>query len=423
MTEIMDMEFKETGFMPVIMGADITAYSLARSFHEAYGIKSLVISQRRARIISESKIIENRIIPGTDDVEYLVKKLTEIGKEFEGKKKLILMGCGDFYVRNFVNNKDRLSRYFIIPYVDREIMDRIVLKDKFYEICDELHIDHPKTFVYECGKENDLTFDFDYPVIAKTANSALYHYAEFPNKKKVYKFYDEASLKKMLADLEKSSYDYKFLIQDCIPGDDEYMRVLTCYSDRNGKVKFASLGHSLLEDHTPSAIGNPVCIINETDPAIVQPIVAAATRFLEAVGYTGFSNFDIKYDYRNGTYNFFEINVRLGRSNYYVTGSGFNTVKWIVDDLIYEKDLEYTVADRENLFTVVPKGIIMRYVKDPKNRADVKRLYREGKVSYPLDYKCDMSPKRRFYVYASLMNQYRKYHEVEQQEKAAGHAG
>ena len=133
----------------------------------------------------------------------------------------------------------------------------------------------------------------------------------------------------MLSNLEKSSYDYKFLIQDCIPGDDTNMRVLTCYCDRNSKVKFASLGRVLLEDHTPSAIGNPVVIINDVD----EKIVAAATKFLEHIGYTGFANFDIKYDERDGSYNFFEINVRLGRSNFYVTGSGFNTVKWIVDDL------------------------------------------------------------------------------------------
>lgn len=410
------MKLKETCFLPVILGADITAYSLARSFHEEYGIKSLVVSQRRARIISESKIIENRVIPGIDNVDYLVEKLVEIGKEFKNKKKLILMGCGDFYVRNFVDNKEILSEYFVIPYIDKELYDKIVLKDKFYEICEELNIDYPKTFVYNCGQENKLDFEFDYPVIAKTANSALYHYADFVGKKKIFRFYNENDLKEMLANLEKSSYDYKFLIQDCIPGDDSNMRVLTCYCDKNSKVRFAALGHCLLEDHTPFAIGNPVAIINEVDK---NGIVEAATRFLEHIGYTGFANFDIKYDERNGTYNFFEINVRLGRSNFYVTGSGFNTVKWIVDDLIYNKELPYTVADNENLFTVVPKGIILRYVKNEELRKKVKKLWRQGKVSYPLFYKVDMSPVRAFYVFASYLNQYRKYYKVEKAEKAA----
>ena len=403
------MKFNELEFMPVILGADITAYSLVRSFHEEYGIRSLVLSQKQAKIISESKLCENRVFSGLENADVLVEHLIEIGKEFQGKKKLIVMGCGDWYVRNLIENKKVLEPYYIIPYIDLELLDKIVLKDKFYEICDEVGIRHPKTYVYNCGEENDLKFDFDYPVIAKCASSAMYHYAQFPGKKKVFRFENEESLREMLNNLEKSSYDYKFLIQDLIPGDDTNMRVLTCYSDRNAKVKFASLGHVLLEDHTPSAIGNPVAIINEVDEKIVE----AATKFLEHIGYKGFSNFDIKYDRRDGSYNFFEINVRLGRSNFYVTGSGFNTVKWIVDDLVYEKELEYTVADRENLFFVVPKGIIMRYVKDEELKKRINRLLREGKYSYPLYYKKDLSPIRRFYVTAAYFNQYRKYHKME----------
>ena len=144
-----------------------------------------------------------------------------------------------------------------------------------------MDIPYPTTYVYNCGEENDLNFTFDYPVIAKTANSAMYHYAEFPGKKKVFRFQNEEPLREMLNNLEKSSYNYKFLIQDCIPGGDEFMRVLTCYSDQNGKVVFASLGHSLLEDHSPGAIGNPVAIINEQNPEIINN----AIKFFEYVGY------------------------------------------------------------------------------------------------------------------------------------------
>ena len=399
------MQFEEREFLPVILGADITAYSLARSFHEEYKIKSLVLSMSEGGYIANSDIIENRIFPHLEQKDVLVKHLIEIGEEFKGKKKLIVLGCGDWYVRALIESKKELEPYYIVPYIDEELLNKIVLKDKFYEIFEELGLDYPKTYVYECGKENDLKFDFDYPVIAKPANSAMYHYAKFEGKKKVFTFDNEADLRKMLKNLEGSSYDYKFLIQDKIPGDDTYMRVLTCYCDQNSKVRFASLGRTLLEDHTPTAIGNPVAIINEVN----SDIVAAATKFLEHIGYVGFANFDIKYDERDGKYKFFEINVRLGRSNFYVTGSGFNTVKWIVDDYIYNKLDDYTVADNVNLYTVVPKGVIMKYVPESDFKDLARRLFKEGKVTYPLIYKTDKNLKHNFYARAALVNQFRKF--------------
>ena len=399
------MRFEEREFLPVILGADITAYSLARSFHEEYHIKSLVLSMLKGGFIANSDIIENRIFPDLEKKEVLIERLIEIGKEFKGKKKLIVLGCGDWYVRALIESKKQLEPYYIVPYIDEALLNEIVLKDKFYEIFEELGLDYPETYVYECGKENDLKFNFKYPVIAKPANSAMYHYAKFEGKKKVFTFNNEKELRAMLENLEKSSYNYKFLIQDKIPGDDSYMRVLTCYCDKNSKVRFASLGRTLLEDHTPTAIGNPVAIINEVNPEIV----AAATKFLEHIGYVGFANFDIKYDERDGKYKFFEINVRLGRSNFYVTGSGFNTVKWIVNDYIYDNLEPYTIADNINLYSVVPKGVIMKYVPEGEFKELAQKLFKEGKVTYPLIYKEDKNVKHNFYARAALANQFRKF--------------
>lgn len=399
------MNLYEQDFVPVILGADITAYSLVRSFHEKYNVKSLVVSQARCGYIANSDILENRVFAGLEKKEVLVERLIEIGKEFEGKTKLIVMGCGDWYVRALIESKKELEPYFIVPYIDEELLNRIVKKDKFYEICDELNINHPRTYVYNCGEENSLDFDFRYPIIAKTADSAMYHYAKFEGKKKVFLLDSLEELKTVLKNLEGSSYNYKFLIQEYIEGDDDHMRVLTCYSDKNGKVRFASFGQTLLEDHTPTALGNPVAIINDVN----EEVVKQATRFLEHIGYVGYSNFDLKYNDKDGTYNFFEINVRLGRSNFYVTGSGFNALMWIVDEEIYGKTHEYTIADKEHLFTVVPKGVILKYVKNKELKKKVKRLYREKKVSYPLFYKADKNLKHKFYAFAALMNQYRKF--------------
>lgn len=399
------MQFKEREFLPVILGADFATYSLARSFHEEYGVKTLAVSMAATGYIQNSDIIENRVFENLDKKEVLVEKLTEIGKEFEGKKKLIVMGCGDWYVRALIESKHLLEKYYIIPYIDEELYNKIVLKDKFYEIFEELNLDYPNTYVYHCGEENTLDFDFEYPIIGKPSDSSKYHYASFEGQDKVFTFHNRDEMLNVLDKLEKSTYDSNFIIQDKIPGDDTNMRILTCYCDHNSKVRFASFGRTLLEDHAPTAIGNPVAIINDVN----EDVVKAATKFLEHIGYVGFANFDIKYDKRDGKYKFFEINVRLGRSNFYVTGSGFNAVKWIVDDYIYNDLGEYTVADNICLYTVVPKYVIKKYVPDGEIKTLALKLFKEGKVSYPLDYKKDKNLKQRFYAKAVLYNQIRKF--------------
>ena len=143
-------------------------------------------------------------------------------------------------------------------------------------------------------------------------------------------------------------------------------------------------------------IGNPVAIISREHPGTVED----ARRLLEAVGYTGFANFDIKIDPRTGAYYFFEINTRLGRSNYYMTASCHNVATWIVDDLVNNREFTGdTVIARgdESLYTVVPRSTLLAYVQNPESKAEIRRLCGEGKATDPVDYAAEERLIRRIY--------------------------
>jgi D-aspartate ligase len=402
------MQFTQHDFRPVILGGDITAYSLVRTFHEAYGLQPLVVNMTRSGPIALSKLVEHRYVEHLENEQVLVETLRALGREYEGTgTKLLVIGCGDWYVRILIEHAAELRQWFLVPYIDLELLDRIVLKDKFYEILAELGIPHPATFVYDVAEDTPLDFDFAYPIVAKPANSAMYHYAQFPGKKKVFILHSRSELEEVLRSLRTSSYTYKFLIQEFIPGPDTGMRVLTCYSDRNAVVRFSSAGHTLLEEHVPSAIGNPCAIISEPN----ETITADAKRFLEHIGYTGFSNFDVKYDPRDGTFKFFEINVRLGRSNFYNTAAGYNVAEWMVRDLVHEEPMHgLEVATNEHLFTFVPKYVVKNFVADDEMRARALRLFDEGRWSDPQVYPPDLTLKRRAYNFAYHLNQIKKFH-------------
>lgn len=401
------MNKRNLEFMPVIIGGDINAYSVARTFHEEYKIKSLVISKGDKSLLGtvvNSKIINNVFNENLENMKVFEKILIRVARKYSNKK-LILFACGDWYVKMMLEIKDKLSKYYIIPTIDLKLMNKIIQKDVFYNLCEELNIDYPKTFIYDCKKINNLDFNFDYPIIAKPADPVLYHYANFKGKKKGFKFYNQGELEEMLKNLSTSSYNGKFLIQDFIPGDDSKMHVLTCYCDKNHEVKFFALGHVLLEEHTPGAIGNHAAIINEVN----QEIFDQASKFLKHIKYTGYANFDIKYDQRDGKYKFFEINTRLGRSNFYITGSGFNTAKLIVDEYVYNKKLNVTIANNENLYLILPKNVLFKYLKDTDLKKKAKALIKAKKYCNPLIYKQDLGIKRLIYICGYLFNQIRKY--------------
>ena len=149
------MKAKELEFIPVILGGDITTYSLARSFHEEYGIKSIAISTVKNWLNSYSSIIDNIIEPKMNDLDTFLKRLTSLGEQYLGRKKLILIACGDWYVRMIIENRDTLEKYYVIPYIQEELLNKLVLKDSFYDICEKTGVDYPKTFVYDVRKKRN----------------------------------------------------------------------------------------------------------------------------------------------------------------------------------------------------------------------------------------------------------------------------
>ena len=80
------------------------------------------------------------------------------------------------------------------------------------------------------------------------------------------------------------------------------------------------MGNALLEEHSPEGIGSYAAIVNGCDEKLGEMM----KNFLEGIGYVGFANFDMKYDHRDGKYKLFEMNLRQGRSSYFVTAAGYN---------------------------------------------------------------------------------------------------
>ena len=187
-----------------------------------------------------------------------------------------------------------------------------------------------------------------------------------------------SELEQILTGVYSSSYDDAMIVQDFIPGDDTRMRVMNCYSDRAGRVTMQCLGDVVLEEHTPLGIGSYGAIMTGYN----EDINARIRGFLEEIGYVGFSNFDLKYDERDGSFKLFEINPRQGRSSYFTTASGKNLARYLVQDVLEQRSEPCDIAtlDDEVLWTMIPLDVIRTYTSGAETLARIERLIAAGKV-------------------------------------------
>ena len=398
------MEFIDQEFIPVILGGDINTYSVARAFYEEYKVKSYVFGKFNTGPSYQSRFTEYEGKLEIDQDDYFVKRMNRFAEEHKDKK-ILMVGCGDSYVALASRHRNEFPSNVIVPYIDFELMDQLQHKELFYGLCEKHGIDYPKTIIHRKEMGFNFPCEFSYPVIVKPSDSISYWEHPFETQNKVYKPGSREEMEKVLRQIYDAGYDDAVIIQDMIPGNDEFMRVLTSYSDRNGKVKMMCLGHVLLEEHTPYGLGNHAVIITEYEKDLME----CAKNLLEDLHYTGFSNFDIKYDSRDGSYRFFEINTRQGRSNYYVTGSGFNVARYFVEDYIYKTELEYDDRFRENLWLTVPERVAFKYVKQPENISEMKRLISEGKVVNPVFKRGDMKFMRFLRMMKNHIKQYSNF--------------
>jgi D-aspartate ligase len=165
------------------------------------------------------------------------------------------------------------------------------------------------------------------------------------------------------------------------------------------------LGHVLLEEHTPHGIGNHAVILTECD----RDLTERYRILLEDLHYVGYSNFDIKYDRRDGRFKVFEINTRQGRSNYYVTGSGANVACYLVDDYLDHASAPFHCVDADSLWMVVPRKVAFDYVRQPEYRVRMRQLIRVGRWVNPLYYSVDNGLRKRIALAKNQLGHFIKF--------------
>lgn len=403
--------------VPVLLGADLNCYNIARAFHMKYGVKSYAFARYAISATKYSRIVHFTCVPDIDTDSVMLDTLHRFADAHIGDR-MVLFGCTDDYVAMIIRNREELSD-FVIPYPPKEMLTTVSKKAEFYEMCDKFGIPHPDTVVLTDKTTADALspekLGFSYPIIVKPSSSVDYWKHSFNGMKKVYTADSPERAVEIVNEIYSSGYPEKIILQEFIAGGDSQMRVFTCFSDEHGKVRAMCLGHTMLEEHTPKGLGNHAAIV--TEPVSSLPIADKIKDMLEALGYTGFSNFDIKL--REGTkddFRVFEINLRQGRSNFYLTSAGLN-VAYLANE-VYESDgNDCNKVENVVFWHHIPKSTAYKYTEDKALVEKAKKLAREGREYSSVWYTPDMrfNPLRTLCVLEQLRRQkgkFKKYYPV-----------
>ena len=395
----------DKSFVPVLLGGDQNVYGMARSFYEGYGVKSVCIAKVNFPVVKNSKILTCNAVENFDRPDIFVSALRELALTLDGPR--LLISCGDNYTRLLSQNQEQLKDLYHFCVPKTELIDALCQKENFYRVCDEYGLSYPKTQICTFEKKDSFELEIQLPVIVKASDSVSYWKCSFPGKKKVFLASDTKEFFAILNAIYSSSYREDLIVQEYIPGEDCQMRVINAYCKKGGGVSYISLGHIILEEHTAQGIGSYAAIMGTEDDSLCLTV----KEFLEKIGYEGYVNIDLKKDPRNGRYYFFEINPRQGRSSYFVTASGDNLASLVTQDLIMKEPGEFRIGRGRCVWTIVPKGILYKYVKDAEVRKEISRQIQEGGLIRHLRFRADRSFKKTLSYWVNQYHYYKKYRE------------
>ena len=113
------MPVSET-ILPVLIGADMNCYTLARAFHEAYGVRSYAFGRWAMGDTMYSRLVRFTAVPDIDSADTLLRTVTDFAAA-HADKTLIVMGCTDDYASLLMDVQDKLPANCIAPYITPEL--------------------------------------------------------------------------------------------------------------------------------------------------------------------------------------------------------------------------------------------------------------------------------------------------------------
>jgi D-aspartate ligase len=299
------------------------------------GIRSIALSSHRAAYGSKSRYATPILCPNPKVNESgSVVFMLALGRSLPQKGVLFL--TDDTYLAAVSRNRSCLEKYYVFPFSDWDTIHRMMDKKRQYETAAKVGISTPKTvYLSELtpAQANQAFAEMTYPAILKGRLGKSFNTAVGR----------QVLVVRTPAEAEssyKQTEQYDPMLQEIIPGGDDYLYTIGSYISADGTGLGLFAGRKLRQ--RPRAFGT----CRAAESLVLPELTDNAVELLRVFEFHGVSQVEFKKDPRDGEFKLIEINARYWLWHSLATACGVN--------LAY---LQYTDALGERPSPVISKEV------------------------------------------------------------------
>lgn len=314
----------------VVLSAGPNGLGVTRSLY-LRGIRPVVVSRQPDDVVNFSRLpVRKIVIPHDDDGSALLHVLLEL------PAGAIVIPTSDWFVSFLAEKSDKLAHHvrFLLPSPDiaRMLIDKASETETVSAI-----LPLPKT-IQKLTDASTLINELRLPVIIKPRS---HQHMVLGSKNRILSNVQEVAdfFAQYQTQLEH------LIAQEVVPGADDCQWVCNCFFDHNADLVQAFSFNRLRL--SPSHYGVTSYAISKQN----DDIIALSRKLGKALGYVGPAMVEFKFDHRDSTYKYIELNPRLGMCNYFDTRCGINNA-YAYCQLINGEALNYTLQMKSGVIFV-----------------------------------------------------------------------
>jgi D-aspartate ligase len=301
----------DTSIPVVVLNAKLAALGIMRSLGKK-GVKVYAVDSDPKLPVFRSRYCSGRSILDLDgSPPRVVSQLLKLGERIGGKA--VLFWTSDETAVLCAQHFDELSKCYLMPRNDPDMVDKIQNKAGMYELALRHQVPVPQTeFPQSLADVQRAIPRMQFPVMVKAViGSRMYARTG----KKMELAHDAEELLRLYNELEDPD-EPNVMLQEAIPGDDDQVYIFNGYFDANSSCLSPYTGHKIRQ--YPVHVGCAslgICRSNDEVSKLTQA-------FMKGLGYRGILDIGYRLDPRDGQYKVLDVNPRIGQAFRLFVGTG-----------------------------------------------------------------------------------------------------